>query len=213
MSDYKLIWSYFSVLAKAFEERIDQSTLEGWREDGLFQGCPFECNNQYIIQGINQVKLWLDDMKKDNDFLSRLRQDYLQLFIGVPKPRAPLWGSYYLNDEKIIFHEKTGEVSEWYHRYGLMVPPEKGFPDDYIVYELSFITEMLEKQQSMVKSNRDEAAKEYSINIKKFVSEQMRSWIMQWREEVMLYSRTEYYRGLSNMVWGGIQFLENLEES
>lgn len=211
MTEWKHIWTFFSVLTAAFEEEIDFSTLTRWAEKRIFEASPFGENDRYICQGVKQMKMWLEDFQKNQGELERLRQDYLQLFIGAPKPLAPFWGSFYLDEERLMFQKTTAEAGRWYRKYGLAVQRGKGQPDDYLVYELCFILAMLEEYQSAVKIGDEKKAAEHIQNIRTFVNEQMMTWIPLWREEVMLYGRTEYYRGLCNMVYGSLRCLSRLE--
>lgn len=209
--EYKNIWFFFSVVSVALEDNIDVSILNRWRDIKLFSGCPFGKEDRYICQGVKQIRLWLDDMKEDPKQMERLRQDYLQLFVGTPTPYAPLFGSFYIGDEKLVFQEKTAQVGEWYRKYGLTPRQEKGMPDDYLLYELLFVTALMEEYQKDIKRGHQKEAKQYLKVIQQFAREQMLDWISSWREDVMLYSRTEYYRGLSNMIYGGIRCLVELE--
>lgn len=211
MTECKHIWTFFSVLTAAFEEEISFSTLTRWAETGIFEASPFGQTDRYICQGVKQMKFWLEDLQRDSGQLERLRQDYLQLFIGTPKPLAPFWGSVYMDEDKLMFQQKTAEVGRWYRKYGLAVRQDKGMPEDYLVYELCFVLALLEAYQSAVKVGEGKKAEEHIRNIRDFVNEQMMPWIPLWREELMLYGRTEYYRGLCNMVYGSVRCLSQLE--
>jgi len=211
MTDWKSIWTVVSVLAAGLEEDVDASTLQRWAETGLFQASPFGGDDRYIRQGVKQVGFWLEDFKKDPGQLDRLRQDYLQLFIGTPRPFAPMWASVYLDEERLLFQQKTAEAGKWYRKYGLAIRRDKGMPEDYLVYELFFILALLEAYQSAVKAGEPEKAQEHLHSLRVFVSEQMMPWIPLWREDVMLYGRTEYYRGLCNVVYGIVCRLSKLE--
>lgn len=211
MTDFKNMWAFFSVLSSAFEEHIEAATFSRWLETGIFEGSPFGEDDRYIAQGVRQVRLWLEDFNRDPGLQERLSRDYLQLFVGVPKPLAPFWGSFYTQEEKLLFHEKTAETGRWYRKYGLGVRQEKGMPDDYLVYELLFITVMLEAYQREAKAGNREKAAVHRKDAVRFAKEQMMTWIPQWRDDVMLYGRTEYYRGLSNMVFGSVRRLSEME--
>lgn len=208
---YKDIWIFVSVLAAALEESIDETVLHKWREWRMFSYTPFGNNDRYICQGIRQIQFWLEDLNQTPGLMERLHQDYLQMFIGTPKPLAPMWSSCYLEEGGLLFQKKAAEAGDWYRRYHLAVLPQKGMPDDYLIYELYFITVILEAYRNEMKKGNLKQANEHIQDVKKFVLEQMMTWIPQWREDVMLYSRTEYYRGLSNMIYGMVCILANLE--
>lgn len=211
MTEWKHAWMFFSVAAAALDDELEPSTLTRWAETGLFTGCPFGAEDRYIRQGVRQVQLWLEDLQEDPRMEERREQDYLQLFIGTPTPLAPFWGSVYMEEEKLLFHAATAQAGKWYRRYGLGIRREKGLPEDSCLYELLFITALLEGWQTDMREGKRGEAKKRLEDLKDFVAGQMLPWIPSWREDVMLYGRTEYYRGLSNMIYGGIRRLAEME--
>ena len=211
MMGWKHAWMFFSVAAAALDDELTLSTLTRWAETGLFTDCPFGAEDRYIRQGVRQMAMWLEALREDPRMEEKRRQDYLQLFIGTPTPLAPIWGSFYMEEEKLLFHDTTAKAGKWYRKYGLGVRREKGLPEDHCLYELLFITALLEGWQTGLKEGKEEEAKKRLEDLKAFVTGQMLPWIGSWREEVMLYGRTEYYRGLSNMVYGGVRRLAEME--
>lgn len=208
---WKQAWMFFSVAAAALDDKLELSTLTRWAETGLFTSCPFCGEDRYIRQGVRQMRLWLEDFQEDPRIEERREQDYLQLFIGAPKPLAPFWGSVYMEEDQLLFHDTTAQAGKWYRKYGLGVSREKGMPEDSCLYELLFTTALLEGWQADIKEGREEEARARLQDLKAFISGQMLPWIPLWREDVMLYGRTEYYRGLSNMIYGGVCRLAEME--
>lgn len=209
MDDLKKIWAFFSVLAAAFEENVDASVYSRWLEKGILNGSPFAGENRYVKQGVCQVKMWLEDFARDPEILERKKQDYLQLFIGVPAPLAPFWASCYRED-KLLCQKTTADVSAWYKKFGLGLRTGREMPEDSIIYELFFLIALMEECQKAYKRGDKEKQRQYIQDMHSFIEEEMSDWISQWREDVMLYSRTEYYRGICNMAYGGISCLQEM---
>ncbi len=75
--------------------------------------------------------------------LESLKVDYAQLFVGPFKLLAPPYGSFYLEDSRIM-GESTIDVRNWYEKEGLDVVIKDA--PDHITMELEFMYYLAVKQ-------------------------------------------------------------------
>lgn len=90
---------------------------------------------------------------EDADYMSRLYNEYMRLFVGPQKLIAPPWESVYRSKDGLLFQESTLTVREIYRRQGFL--PE-GYPhvaDDSLALELDFMSRMAEKTLNALQNN------------------------------------------------------------
>ena len=69
--------------------------------------------------------------------------EFTRLFVG-PSP-VPLYESVYRSKSGLVMQEETLEVRKKYMEAGLVVHPDRSFPDDHIGAELEFVFYLCQK--------------------------------------------------------------------
>lgn len=108
--------------------------------DDMEKACSFLCR--------------LKDKYEDQDFLEKIRREYMRLFVGPEKLIAPPWESVYRSKQGLLFQESTLTIREIYHSQGFL---PQGYPhvaDDSLALELDFMSRMAERSLQALKEER-----------------------------------------------------------
>ncbi len=129
--------------------------------------------------------------KDSPDYLDRLKDEYVRLFVGPLKLVAPPWESIYTGEEGMLFQLSTLEVREFYRRFGLL--PE-GYPrvaDDSLALELGFMAELARRSVTAFEAGDDEALRLNLTGARDFLNAHLLVWVPQLLER-MARSETDW---------------------
>ncbi|OLS34362.1 molecular chaperone [Bacillus sp. MRMR6] len=77
--------------------------------------------------------------------ISKEREEYRFLFVGPGPLAAPPWESFYRSREQLLFETCTYKVRKQYHQFGLQFVKENNEPDDHLLIELEFMTNLCDQ--------------------------------------------------------------------
>lgn len=137
----------------------------------LMEGCPVS------------ICLSKDEMK-DAEF------DFNRLFVGPQRLLAPPYASVYLSEDKLVMQQETLEVRKIYAMLGLQVSERNHIPDDFLGYELYFLSAVLD-MTTKGKDDVTEAAKELYYS---FLQEHVMNWVGKHFDRVTEQAATEFNR-------------------
>lgn len=144
----------------------------------------------------NQFFAELSDCISSDAELESLKVDYTQLFVGPFKVLAPPYGSYYLEDGKIM-GDSTVDANSWYKKEALDVVI-KDVPD-HIAMELEFMYFLIAKQSQMQEEGNLQEVQLYQQKQKTFLSVHLAGWLPGFVENIQKNAQTEFYRKLANL--------------
>jgi TorA maturation chaperone TorD len=183
---------YFRLLGALLYNEPNVAILEMLINGSLFSELPYAQDHESARKGQVQVFEWLKS--SDTEMLAeQARVDYMRLLVGVGKVLAPPWGSVHLDEDRLLFNENTLRVRMYYEHYGMKLKEKYHEPDDHLGLELEFIAYLFE-------NNKTDAARDFT---EKYIV----PWVFRWNEDIQKYARTDYYRGIANIVVGGIHEL------
>lgn len=96
----------------------------------------------------------MEEKRKDDEILSKLRHEYMRLFIGPEKLVAPPWESVYRNKEGLLFQESTLVIRELYRKEGYQTEGYPNVPDDSLPLELDFMTRMAARSLEALRNDQ-----------------------------------------------------------
>ncbi len=128
--------------------------------------------------------------------LESLKIDYAQLFVGPFKLLAPPYGSFYLEDSRLM-GKSTIDVRNWYEKEGLDIVISDA--PDHIAMELEFVYYLATKQAQAVKEGNSQSMQSYQYKQNLYLSSHLARWLPGFTKNVQKYAQTEFYKELARL--------------
>lgn len=116
-----------------------------------------------------------------------LRDEHMRLFTGLGMPKAPIWGSVYLDEENLLMGESTTALENYLRASGLVAQLEHREPLDHIGYILSALAVFLERVNP---ENPDWG------EIRILLGEHLLPWSGRFLELQNQYANTPFYQSI-----------------
>lgn len=197
---------FCSVLGKTLLTFPDGQWLQSLASGSIFDESPFALQQPDMKAGLFLLKEWsrLNRVEMPSELFRELRADYTRLFIGPGQVLAPPWESVFVKEGRMIFQEVTLQVREWYLRYNLQPVRLYTEPDDHIGLELTFLAHLAGLGLAAL-NKQDDAEFAAVVEAQRgFLSEHLLKWAFIWCDQVGVYCRTDFYRGVALVVRGAL---------
>ena len=146
----------------------------------------FAQTNQFFAELCNSIP---------SDFeLEALKIDYSQLFVGPFKLLAPPYGSFYLEDSKLM-GDSTIDARDWYEKEGLDIVIKDA--PDHITMELEFMYYLIAKQIEATKDSDLQGVQAYLQKQSSFLQTHLARWLPEFAENVQKNAKAGFYSQLS----------------
>lgn len=126
-----------------------------------------------------------------------LLTEFTRLFIG-PLP-VPLYESVYRSENGLVMQEETLAVRRKYLEAGLVVNPQRSFPDDHIGAELEFIFYLCQKAGQVQQAEQQEI--HFKIQ-QDFFREHLSVWVPPMCDRLFAEAESPYFKGVAKMTKG-----------
>ncbi|MCR5137639.1 MAG: molecular chaperone TorD family protein [Oscillospiraceae bacterium] len=133
----------YSLLYRCYGRDPDREQLELLASEQTGEG--FALLGGEVLE---KVPTFLTEIRKDleePEFLDRVKNEYMHLFVGPDKLIAPPWESVYQGEDAVLFQEVTLEVRKAYRAFGLCAEAYQRVPDDSLALELAFMSTLAER--------------------------------------------------------------------
>lgn len=139
--------------------------------------------------------------------ISALKREWLDLFVGLGKPKAPVWESYYTDPNCRMFGASTLEVRKAYQGFGLQVEHLHREPDDNLGTMLGFLSHLIGLELSLEEDGQDAdwTVEELRAAQQDFLEHHVLTWIAAWRSAVYEAAPSDFYCGLADMTFGTVE--------
>ena len=114
---------------------------------------------------------------EDPDYLPKLRNEYMRLFVGPQKLVAPPWESVYRSHQGLLFQESTLTVREIYRRQGFEAEGYPRVPDDSLPLEMDFMGRIAERALNALAEENADALKEALTVSESFLRVHLLYWV------------------------------------
>jgi TorA maturation chaperone TorD len=125
--------------------------------------------------------------------------EFTRLFIG-PSP-VPLYESVYRSASGLVMQEETAAVRKKYLQAGLVVHPDRSFPDDHIGAELEFVFYLCQRTAQAT------AAEEQEVLLRMqeaFFREHLVHWVPLLCDRLFEEAESPYFKGIAKTTRGFI---------
>lgn len=134
--------------------------------------------------------------------LDSLRIDFTKLFVGPFKLFAPPYGSFYLENNRIM-GDSTVNVRKLYEDEELDIVIKDA--PDHIAMELEFMYYLVAKQTQATNEENLQAIQLYQQKQKAFLNFHLARWLPEFAENVQKNAQTEFYKELAQLTWMFVQ--------
>lgn len=153
---------------------------------------------QKVIQVYDEITIFRDALIK-NDYsvdikdeiknnIETLAEEYNSLFFGPSNILAPLWGSVYESDDRLLFGESELKVRRFYRKFGLDVSEK--YAADHLAFQLAFMSRMC----SNLDYENIEHINKNILSQMDFLKNYILNWISKWNEDVIKNSKTFFWK-------------------
>lgn len=198
----------FNLVSHMLYVEPSDEEVTAYLEPQMFSEAPFAMEDAAVTAGLSALEDWCDQARSRigegaatlDECASELRRDWLNLLVGVGEPKAPSWAGYYLNPSSALLGESALGVRKLYHRHGYQLDRMGQEPDDNLGIMLGFIAVLIQLElDGEGEAAEREAAEDCQVQLlQKFIL----PWLPLWRWSVERFARTEFYRGLGDLVFG-----------
>ena len=127
--------------------------------------------------------------------------EFTRLLIG-PNP-IPLYESVYRSESGLVMQEQTVAVRKKYLEAGLVVHPERSFPDDHIGAELEFVFYLCQRSVEAQEAGERETLLRMQ---QKFFQEHLLHWVTPLCDCLFEEAESSYFKGVAKMTKGFISW-------
>lgn len=124
------------------------------------------------------------ESSNDADYISRLYNEYMRLFVGPQKLPAPPWESVYRSHQGLLFQESTLTIREIYRKQGFEAEGYPRVADDSLALELDFMGRMAERAQAALADDNTDALREALTVSESFVRVHLLYFVPQMLERL-----------------------------
>jgi len=193
----------FGLAALMIQNEPGQEWVRTCAEDDLFDAAPFGMDDPAVIDGLKLLSSWCATAGEDvSQSTGDIQRDWLRLFIGAGVPEAPVWEAYYTEPNATTFGRSTLEVRKAYRAWGLEFERKGHEPDDSLGLMLAFCSHLMGCEIAAVESGDQEAAEKAVSALEAFMVKHMLPWASAWRYLMGAHAKTDYYRGVGELVFG-----------
>ena len=186
---------------------ISQEPTEGWVRscigDDMFVAAPFGEEDPAVKDGLTLLQAWCN-AACDNvtEATADIQREWLRLFVGLGSPEAPVWESYYTEPNSTMFGRSTLEVRAAYKAWGLEFERKAHEPDDALGVMLAFCSYLMGRELEAMDAFDPVATEKAAKALEEFMVAHMLPWASAWRFLVKNHAKTDYYRGVGELVFG-----------
>lgn len=193
----------FGLAARLVQQEPDELWIRTCIEEELFSASPFGMDDPAVVDGLKRLSAWCDSAREDvPQSTGAIKREWLRLFVGLGTPQAPVWESFYVEPNATMFGGSTLEVRAAYRAWGLEFERKAHEPDDSLGIMLAFCSCLMEIENRSASASAAAVAMKASSALEDFLVKHMLPWASAWRFLVREHARTDYYRGVGELVFG-----------
>ena len=169
----------------------------------MFDAAPFGEDDTAVRDGLRLMDNWTMQAKdRVTEATGEIKREWLRLFVGCGIPEASILESYYVQTNSTMFAQNTIEVRKAYRRWNLEFERKSSEPDDSLGLMLAFCAELLQIQIDARESGNAELEEKSSQEFESFFVDHLLPWVSAWRFLVKQHAKTDYFRGVGELVFG-----------
>lgn len=195
----------YDILRRFFIEEPSKEYLMQFVQKNMIDFFPFKEDSEMIQEGILDIQTYLSthDVVHIDQNYQDLHWDYTRMFIGPYELPAPLWESYYVRKDSLLFQETTMNVRKYYEKYGISVKDFNLEADDHMGLELDFIYHLNEqciKIANIPDQINQHELKHLLIDQSKFLNDHLLQFVSELSQRIIKHADTGFFIGLAKIL-------------
>lgn len=190
----------YEILKNVYIEEPTKELLKPFQE-GLMEHFPFKTMDPQLSEGAELVNQYFESFCLEEDF-DEVHWDYTRMFIGPNKLPVPIWASYYLDKDGLLFQEETLKVRRFYLSNRLISKQFRQEADDHLGLELDFMFHLSAYTLDLLREEKIAQIKSQIMTQKVFLEEHLLTWTPMFEERVLENADTDFYKGMAKVLNG-----------
>ena len=154
---------------------------------------PSDEDSGYSIALSSVLEILVSAVNEPESYLTKLRQEYTDLFIGPHALPAPPWESVYLSRERALFLEDTLTIRNLYRAEGLIPKEYPLVADDHLSLEIAFMSSLAENALGAYMENCKDIQHHKLQVSKSFLVDHLTIWIPLFTKLLQQQKTTVFY--------------------
>lgn len=172
-------------------------------DEDMFSEAPFGMDDPAVVEGLKSLSAWCEAARDDvPERTGDIQREWLRLFIGLGEPLAPVWEAVYTESNGSMRGRCTLDVRAAYRTWGLEYENRDHEPEDALGLMLAFCSHLMEQELIGIEAGCENAAGRAAAALEEFMVAHMLPWASAWRFLVSEHAKTDYYRGVGELVFG-----------
>lgn len=193
----------FALAARLVQQEPDEAWVRTCIGQDLFGAAPFGMDDPAVAGGLERLSAWCGAAQADvAESTAAIRREWLRLFVGLGTPEAPVWEAVYTEPEATMRGRSTLAVRAVYRAWGLEFERKAHEPEDALGLMLAFCSFLMEREMEALEEGDEATAAKAASSLEAFMAEHMLPWASAWRFLVQNHAKTDYYRGVGELVFG-----------
>lgn len=193
----------FGLAARLVQQEPDMEWVNLCITEDLFDECPFGMDDSAVASGLRKLQSWNTTARLNvEEATGDICREWLRLFVGLGSPEAPVWEAVYIEPDATMTGGSTLEVRRIYRKWGLQFERKGSEPDNSLGLMLAFCSYLLGRELEAIGASEGDIAAEAVADLEEVLAQHMLPWVSAWRFLVNEHAKTDYYRGVGDLVFG-----------
>jgi TorA maturation chaperone TorD len=160
------------------------------------------CEDDPTGEGLSLLRRYLTSTSQAGEarVLEELAADYAGLFLNAGAAPVHPYESVYRSPANLLMQEAWDEVRLTYAAHGLALSGERREPEDYLGYEMEFMSHLCSRAIEACEVNDRQAVQANLQSQREFLAKHLLLWAPQFGEELVRNATTDFYRALGGMI-------------
>ncbi len=205
--------STYGLLSRLYRSEVDPELLDElhglrWR---------VSTGNEKVDEGHRLIATYLSGLWENS--VTDLAADYLRTFFGHGyngHAAAYPFESVYSSEKRLLMQDVRDEVLALYRAAGLAKSESWKEGEDHIALELEYMQILVQRTADALRENRQDDAYRLVKRQRHFMEDHLSAWAPLLCDQMRVFAKTDFYRGLSYMTEGFLEtdaaLIDNLLE-
>jgi TorA maturation chaperone TorD len=186
----------YDLLRCFFLQEPSEALFQALREEDVLKN--LSGYHPELDEGVNLL-VGIISSPRAPQWVPDLLQEFTRLFVG-PSP-LPLYESVYRSKSGLVMQEETLAVRKKYMEAGLVVHPDRSFPDDHIGAELEFVFYLCQKS---AEAQKMEELFPWLKMQQVFFQDHLNQWVPLLCDRLFQEAESPYFKGIAKATKGFI---------
>jgi TorA maturation chaperone TorD len=183
-----------SQLAALHNQELDTPAICSLQQVDFPAGFGLCLQSELAAEAASLLNVALEELGNDPDeaAVDELAADYANIFLNNTLHSSP-FESVWLDEDGLAMQQPMFQVRDWYRRYDIVVENWRRRADDYLGYQLAFLSHLF---MACGKMPDDELPVNILQDAASFMDEHLLRWLLEFAQRIAHRCTTPFYAGL-----------------